>query len=70
MDYAELLFAAAVRDLAITFQKNACPEEVINGTPSQMDGWFDANPLSNFIPDALREIEEIANQIKREKPRD
>ena len=74
MDYNELLFAAAVRDLAQKLKadtwkvhrNNVDPDVELDSAASQAmhRDWMDENPTSKFVPEALKRIRDVADQIR------
>lgn len=74
MDYSEMLFAAAVRELAQKLKSDAWkshlravdPEVELDSAAIQAvaDEWAEKNPTSNFIPKALDILRNVASQIR------
>jgi hypothetical protein len=74
MDYNEMLLAAAVRDLAQKLKadtwkahrNNVDPEVELDDAASQAmyRDWMDKNPTSNFVPEALKRVRDVADQIR------
>ena len=65
----ELLFAAAVRDLASAMKSSAKPRAENEQWQSAefadvMAKWESANPVSSFVPAALGRITEVADIIR------
>ena len=74
MDYTELLFAAAVRDLAQKLKSDAWkshrnavdPDVELDDAASQAmaNEWMEKNPTSNFVPEAFDRLRNVAAQVR------
>jgi hypothetical protein len=60
-DYSELLFAAAVHNLARELRSDAKPRGLTDEVRAK---WRKENPVSQFVPEALQAICETAEQIR------
>jgi len=63
METLELLFAALVRDTAEAIRTRQQPF-AIKQDEQACFAWLDAHPLSGYIQEAYREIEETAQQLR------
>ncbi len=64
MDIMELLFASQVRDCAESIRDHHMPFAIAHGEDDAYYEWIDAHPITGYIQEAYREIEETAHQIR------
>ena len=63
METLELLFASLVRETAETIRNSHVPF-AIKDDEAAFFAWMDAHPVSGYVQEAYREIEETALQIR------
>jgi hypothetical protein len=70
MDYQKMLFAAAVRDLAGGIRQTeagtlwqSLKDADDPNRNEKRDQWLADHPISEFVPEALRRIQEVADLI-------
>lgn len=76
MDYTEMLFAAHVRDFAVRLRggdwdRHAEKPEIYSVVKQNTveaktlrDAWFEAHPISSYIPEAFKLVHDAALQIR------
>jgi hypothetical protein len=71
MDYAEMQFAATVRDVAKQLKQVASSEHFHDWAKYEQDDlkakraeWDLANPTLKFVPDAIRVLKEFAREVR------
>lgn len=63
METLELLFASLVRETAEAIRNSHMPFAVKNDEAACF-AWIDGHPISGYVQEAYREIEETALQIR------
>ncbi|OBV38811.1 hypothetical protein [Janthinobacterium psychrotolerans] len=63
METLELLFASLVRETAVSIRDHHVPFALKNNETGYF-AWMDSHPISGYVQEAYREIEETALQIR------
>ena len=63
METLELLFAALVRDTAVSIRDHHVPFAIKHDERAYFE-WMDEHPINGYVQEAYREIEETAQQIR------